>query len=355
LAADNCLVFAFAAPFGYTWTRFESDLFASSAATSLNCLPVQRRSSNRRRETALSPRARVCDGVITLLPSIQEESMLQAKLVVVGGDAKAAEISLALPTIIGRGRDVTLTLPHPLVSRLHCELFEKNGTLHVRDLESLNGTYVDNRRIEGTSELRPDQLLTIGNVTFRAIYEIGGTINVDPGVDGQAVTARTSHVIEFEQPASADAGSDIDRERMPVHDRKTVPGKPVVPPRPQDLIETVRPGALQETGNVPDADGAANETPLANPLPEYSVIEAMKGAGAPAPQRDDATLSEIRSLLPAVPRTATVSGIDGLETGDRPRPAHETDFDGVNSGEPEPSRVRPDDSALGSFIRKLPR
>ena len=46
--------------------------------------------------------------------------MLKAKLVVVGGDAKAAEVSLNLPTTIGRGRVANLTLPHPLVSRNHC-------------------------------------------------------------------------------------------------------------------------------------------------------------------------------------------------------------------------------------------
>ena len=69
---------------------------------------------------------------------------MDAKLVVVGGDAKAAEIKLRLPTIIGRGRGASLALPHPLVSRQHCEIFEANGQLMVRDLGSLNGTFVNN-------------------------------------------------------------------------------------------------------------------------------------------------------------------------------------------------------------------
>ena len=57
---------------------------------------------------------------------------MQVKLVVVGGDAKAAEIPLKLPAVIGRGRDASLALPHPLVSRMHCEIFESSGQLFVR-------------------------------------------------------------------------------------------------------------------------------------------------------------------------------------------------------------------------------
>ena len=74
--------------------------------------------------------------------------MLSAKLVVVGGDVKTTEIKLRLPAIIGRGKGSTITLLQPLVSRQHCELFETNGKLWVRDLGSLNGTYVNRQRIE---------------------------------------------------------------------------------------------------------------------------------------------------------------------------------------------------------------
>jgi len=104
--------------------------------------------------------------------------MLKAKLLVVGGDARFGEVKLNLPTTIGRGREAILTLPHPLVSRLHCEIFERDGRLVVKDLESLNGTFVNNQKIVGEEFLEPEQLLTLGNVTFRAVYEVG--VSCDP-------------------------------------------------------------------------------------------------------------------------------------------------------------------------------
>ncbi len=108
---------------------------------------------------------------------------LKAKLVVVGGEVKTAEIKLRLPSTIGRGRGTTIMLPHPLVSRQHCELFEASGKLMVRDMGSLNGTFVNNQRIT-ESVILPGELLTIGAVTFRAAYEMDGS--VAPGVPGDS-------------------------------------------------------------------------------------------------------------------------------------------------------------------------
>src|SRR5438874_12273317 len=100
--------------------------------------------------------------------------MLQnVKLVVVSGEVKTKELIIKLPSTIGRGRGTAVILPHPLVSRNHCELYEADGKLMVRDLGSLNGTFVNNERIT-ESPLAPGELLTVGTVTFRAVYDAGG-------------------------------------------------------------------------------------------------------------------------------------------------------------------------------------
>jgi adenylate cyclase len=96
--------------------------------------------------------------------------MVQAKLVLVGGDIEPSEIELQLPAKLGRGRDCGVFLPYPLVSRRHCEIVAERGKLVVRDLGSLNGTFVGCHRIT-RAELGHGDLLTVGSVTFRAIYQ----------------------------------------------------------------------------------------------------------------------------------------------------------------------------------------
>mgnify|MGYP002621837654 CR=1 FL=1 len=96
---------------------------------------------------------------------------MEAKLVVVQGDAQARQYELELPAIIGRSRSTDVRLGHPLVSRQHCEVFEAEGLLMVRDLGSLNGTFVGDARItEDAIPVKPGDSFTVGPVTFRAEY-----------------------------------------------------------------------------------------------------------------------------------------------------------------------------------------
>lgn len=132
---------------------------------------------------------------------------MKAKLIVVGGDAKAAEINLKLPTVIGRGKEASLTLPHPLVSRKHCEIYDSGGQLVVRDLGSLNGTYVNNQRIEQPTILPSGELLTVGTVTFRALYKAG----TQAAPSGEAPKAKVA-APALQEDATVQPTSDIQPE-----------------------------------------------------------------------------------------------------------------------------------------------
>jgi pSer/pThr/pTyr-binding forkhead associated (FHA) protein len=104
---------------------------------------------------------------------------MEAKLTVVGGKASKKTIALNPPTKIGRGRSADLTVPHPMISRQHCEVIEVNGLLMIRDLGSLNGTLIGGRRIKEAA-LPPEAEFTIGPLTFRAEYQYEGDLNKLP-------------------------------------------------------------------------------------------------------------------------------------------------------------------------------
>ena len=71
-------------------------------------------------------------------------------------------------TLIGRSPECDVFLDDVTVSRQHAELVREGDTFTIRDLGSLNGTYVNRRRIESTV-LEDDDEVQIGKyrLTFR--------------------------------------------------------------------------------------------------------------------------------------------------------------------------------------------
>ena len=64
---------------------------------------------------------------------------------------------------IGRSTGAEFMLDAPLVSRLHCQLLATHDALEVNDLDSTNGTFVNDRRIK-SAKLQAGDRLRIGRV-----------------------------------------------------------------------------------------------------------------------------------------------------------------------------------------------
>lgn len=277
--------------------------------------------------------------------------MLKAKLVVVGGDAKSKEVNLRLPTVIGRGRDVSLTLPHPLVSRRHTELFEKDGHLYVKDLGSLNGTYVNNRKINSEQRLGPNELLTLGNVTFRAMYDAGEAPNT--GI--------------VDQPELSDTDREHQRERDTKH-----PGSE----KPQEKDETVQFERVDDAHDKDDLkQSKAKRSKARKPLKSVSTEQAA--APSKSASSDDASdkvetpsdifsgdedflspeksisISALESLPPMNPSVSVMGS--ALNLGDQPQRSAIDSIDLDVEGQQRPADTDKSDAALGSFLKKLPR
>lgn len=74
--------------------------------------------------------------------------------------------------IIGRSAaDCHIVLDYDKsVSSRHCEIFEKENQVLVRDLGSTNGTFVDGRRIEEDTRLVSNSSIVLGNLEMRFEY-----------------------------------------------------------------------------------------------------------------------------------------------------------------------------------------
>jgi pSer/pThr/pTyr-binding forkhead associated (FHA) protein len=318
--------------------------------------------------------------------------MLKAKLVVVGGDAKSGEVRLKLPTVIGRGKEASLTVPHALVSRRHTEIFEKEGRLFVRDLGSLNGTFVNSTKIDGETPLAPNQLLTLGNITFRAVYEVASqadeeTVNFDEVKTAETIGALKKGVV-------AD-GNDFDKaETVPV----PIPSASAdVDDNPFDFVEaendSFEKAVSQNAGSQDAVSDASAEASEATPKVKESTgtgrasaeverpaeaNDSIFSAGEEKSSGEDTDKSIIGSNVfefegdekdPAS-KSVAVDALDELPTG----PAQAASFvgkvdfgDDVKSASSQIGSVEidlggdkdeesvDDDSTLGSFLNKLPK
>src|SRR5207244_4199000 len=83
-------------------------------------------------------------------------------------------------TIVGRRRDCDLRIRSSEVSRRHCLLSFQDGVLHVEDLDSVNGTFVNGVRVSGRQVVRPGDRLDVGPIQFLVEYalsrEAGGSV-----------------------------------------------------------------------------------------------------------------------------------------------------------------------------------
>ena len=123
---------------------------------------------------------------------------MEAKLVIVSGKTNKRDVRLKLPTVIGRSREADLTVAHPMISRRHCELFEADGWVKIKDLGSLNGTYVHGKRIDQEVLLRPNEEFTIGPITFRIEYEAPQRAGEPPPLPAEETP---EYIPSFVQPA----------------------------------------------------------------------------------------------------------------------------------------------------------
>jgi pSer/pThr/pTyr-binding forkhead associated (FHA) protein len=71
------------------------------------------------------------------------------------------------PCMIGRSKEANLPVAHPVMSRKHCELFEKEGNLYLHDNSSLNGTIYKGGYVEGPTCLTTDDEFMVGELTFK--------------------------------------------------------------------------------------------------------------------------------------------------------------------------------------------
>jgi hypothetical protein len=86
-------------------------------------------------------------------------------------DPVPAEYSLLKEEVLlGRGEDNDVVIPHASVSRAHARLMRRNGVFELTDLNSTNGTYLDEQPVRGSVRVNNGNQVRLGDVRFVLRY-----------------------------------------------------------------------------------------------------------------------------------------------------------------------------------------
>ena len=200
---------------------------------------------------------------------------------------------------VGRGSDNDVVLGSKQVSRNHAVLSVLNGELYVKDLESSNGTFINEQRIEGNKSQRLNANDTLGFASF----------------DFQ-VNAPVAATLDNEQAAPA------------------VSDEPVLSTNAATSAETISTASDSESGVVaPVVSEAADKKPT---IKETSIQEPIvKETVAAEPVINEPIINEPIAKEPVIKET----GIDEvLSVADNNEPSTSTSTPVVDK--PAPSAVR---------------
>jgi len=180
------------------------------------------------------------------------------KLQAITGEFTGQEISIERDMLVGRHQDADILLQSADISRRHAALLLKGEQLWVQDLNSSNGTFINDTRVEQETALNDGDILQFASFVF-SVLAIVPTLTELPEIEVEPVTA-TKHDAGMPTLAERAAETSINRDGMP---------QQVGIPKPAPIPEGI------------DVQAAAEQQPIAIQEPISRVqqeIEQQKNA-----------------------------------------------------------------------------
>ncbi|HYV36479.1 MAG TPA: FHA domain-containing protein [Gemmataceae bacterium] len=81
--------------------------------------------------------------------------------------------------IVGRDPQCQLRPSSALISKRHCALIARGGKFFVRDFDSTNGTFVNDKQVKGECEIKHEDSLKIGPLAFKVVVEGAASVPVN--------------------------------------------------------------------------------------------------------------------------------------------------------------------------------
>lgn len=178
------------------------------------------------------------------------------KIQAITGEFTGQEINIDRDMLVGRHQDADVLLQSAEVSRKHAALLLKEQALWVQDLNSSNGTFVNELKIENESQLQDGDIVQFASFKFSVF------------ASAPAVETVEQEEIEVQQPAEAVAPSETAAEKSAA----------------QHMNEQGMPSLTERDGNVQlTRDGMPQSVSVPKPAPIPEGIDLSQVTPEPAP------------------------------------------------------------------------
>ena len=132
------------------------------------------------------------------------------KIQAISGDLTGQEISIDRDMLVGRHQQADIVLQQSEISRKHAAFLIKEQALWLQDLNSSNGTFINDVRLDGESLLKQGDIVQFASLKFSVLAPAKA---VDVPVEIQQSINETQSAEAIQQPAEAVAVSETAQEK----------------------------------------------------------------------------------------------------------------------------------------------
>lgn len=252
---------------------------------------------------------------------------------------------------VGRGSDNDLVLGSKQVSRNHAQLSVLNGQLYVKDLESSNGTFINDERISANEarHLVADDTLVFASFSFQVIAPVAATVAKTPHEQAAAdkptlmlsPDTEIAPIVEAEpvqkETGIADILSAADKAEPVLSEVESIPAEKAV------STDTVLPETVSTE---------TMSTPVTHPTHQESPVEQPVLVNEPDLHQDTASGTS-KASEETLPETSTspVSEAPSVEAAlePEPEPEHDKTTKTALQEEADPDVLRAKQAATAQF------
>jgi predicted component of type VI protein secretion system len=192
---------------------------------------------------------------------------------------KKRTFTVRLPILLGRSEEAKFRIQHDLVSRRHCELFESQGRVYVRDLGSTNGTFLNDEQVPASTKtvVLSGGIVRVGGLSFAVEYQTQETADATAAL---------------EPPGHAD-GPRADESRVAANGESLMEDQPDFQIVHQDEVVHQDEGGRQDETVHEDAAAHPEEVAHQNEESPGAPLEVALPADAPQWPVPDAAAEDV--------------------------------------------------------------